>query len=166
VDARVVGDLGRGAVVHHDHVPDRVERAGQLPERAEQRAVDEHHVVLGVVDDERQLLREQPDVQRVQDPAGARGGPVEREVVGGVPGERADPGVGGHVERVQHATDPAGAVGPLRDRGAHAAGDGAPDQFLVAVQPLEPVEDGGQGERVVLHQTSHGGLLAVVGPSL
>ena len=37
---------------------------------------------------------------------------------------------------------------------------------LSAVQPLEPVEDGGQGERVVLHQTSHGGLLAVVDPSL
>ena len=70
---------------------------------------------------------------------------------------------GGHAERVEHAADPAGAVGPLRDRGPPALGGGAPDELLVAEQPLEPVEDGGQGERVVLHQTLHGGLLAVVG---
>jgi hypothetical protein len=147
-------------------VPDGLERPGELPEGAEQRPVHEHHVVLGVVDHEGQLLGKEPDVERVQDPAGARHGPVEREVVGGVPGERADPGVGRHAQRVQHAAEPAGPVGPLRDRGPAPLGGRAPHQLLVAVQALEPVEDVGQGERVVLHQTSHGGLLAVVFASL
>ena len=80
--------IGSGPVVHHHEVLDPLERRQQRGQQAEQRTVDEDDLVVGVVDDVRQLLREQTDVQGVQHPAGARSGEVELEVPGGVPGER------------------------------------------------------------------------------
>ena len=68
----------------------RLERGQQRREQAEQRAVDEDHLVVGVVDDVGELLGEQPDVERVQHAPRARGGEVQLEVAGGVPGERGD----------------------------------------------------------------------------
>ena len=93
-----------------------LERRQQRRQQAEQRAVDEDHLVVGVVDDVRQLLGEQPDVQRVQHTPGARRGEVQLEVAGGVPGERGHPAVGGDAERVEHAAEAAGARRPSRRR--------------------------------------------------
>ena len=53
--------------------------------------VDEDHLVLGVLDDELQVLREEPQVEGVQHRTGARDGEVELQVTGVVPGERRHP---------------------------------------------------------------------------
>ena len=90
-----------------------VERRQQREQQRRQRPVDEDHLVLGVVDDVGELLGEQPDVERVQHPPGARRGEVQLEVAGGVPAERGHPAVGGDAEGVEHAAEAAGAVGPL-----------------------------------------------------
>ena len=107
------GSPRRHAVVHHDHVLDRLEAVDQRPEDLQQRAVDEDDLVLGVVGDVDDVVREQADVERVQDAAAARRGEVELEVAGGVPGERADAAVRGDPERVEHGREPARALGPL-----------------------------------------------------
>ena len=60
-------------------------------------------------------------------------------------------------EVVEHAAEPAGALGPLAVGRALAAGGGGGDDLLVREQPLGPVEEVRQRERVVLHQTLHGG---------
>src|SRR3712207_9401931 len=65
-----------------------------------------------------QLLGEQPDVQRVQHPAGARGGEVELEVALAVPAERPDPAVLADAQGVEHTAEPPGPLRPLRVRGA------------------------------------------------
>ena len=132
VDAEL-GGLGAGdqLLVVEDPVVVRDRRRRRRPSRRraspsrsrrraararEQRAVDEDHLVLGVVDDVGELLGEQADVQRVQDAPGARRGEVQLQVAGAVPGERADAGVGGEAERVERAAEPAGALGPLARR--------------------------------------------------
>ena len=144
------------AVVHHDDVADGLELVDERPEQADQRPVDEDHLVLGVVDDVDELLGEQPDVQRVQHPAGARDGEVELEVAGRVPGEGGHPAVVADAEVVEHAAEPAGALGPVAVGGALDAGGGGGDELLVEEQRLGPPEEVRQRERYVLHQTLHG----------
>ena len=92
---------------------DPLERRQQRREQAEQRAVDEDHLVVGVVDDVGELLGEQPDVQRVQHAPGARRGEVQLEVAGRVPRERRHAAVGGDAEVVEHAAEPAGPRRPV-----------------------------------------------------
>ena len=104
-----------------------LERRQQRGQQGEQRAVDEDHLVVGVVDDVGELLGEQPDVERVQDTPGARRGEVQLEVAGGVPRERRHPAVIGDAERVEHAAEAPGAVGPV------AVGDRARGRPAVAV---------------------------------
>ena len=75
--------------VDHD-VPDGRQVRQQLGERRGQGVVDHDDLVLGVVGHVRQLLGEQPDVEGVQDGAGARHGEVRLEVLV-VPHEGGDP---------------------------------------------------------------------------
>ena len=75
-----LGDVVRRAVFDDDDVLHRRERGGDLLVERQERAVDEDHLVLGVVDDVGQLIGEQPDVEGVQDPPGARRGEVQLEV--------------------------------------------------------------------------------------
>ena len=129
----------------------------QRPQQAEQRAVDEDHLVLGVVDDVGDLLGEQADVERVQHPAGAGRREVQLEVAGGVPGEGGHPAVGRDAEVVEHAAQAAGPRRPTRRRCARST----PSAVAVTIslsreQALGPVEEVGQRERTVLHQALHG----------
>ena len=135
-------------------------------EQRQQRPVGEDDLVLGVVGDVGQLLGEQPDVQRVQHPPGARRGEVQLHVPGGVPRERADPAVGADAEGVQHAAEPPGAVRPLRvrdprDAGRAVRGDRPAAEVLLGV-PEDRVDR--QGE--VLRRPAHGGMLPAPGPAI
>ena len=106
--------IGSGcAVVHEDHVADRVELVHERPDQPGHRVVEEDDLVLGVVDDVGELLGEQPQVECVRHPAGARRGEVELEVACGVPGERGDAAVGADAEAVEDATEEACALAPL-----------------------------------------------------
>ena len=156
VAVQVGGDVTL-AVVHHHEVLQALERRQQRSEEPEQRAVDEDHLVVGVIDDVGELLGEQPDVERVQDSTGTRRGEVQLEVTGGVPRERADATVGGDPEVVEHAAELAGARCPLTVGGAFETGAGCRDDLLVRVVLLRPFEDVRDGERNVLHQALHEG---------
>ena len=158
---RAVGQRVVGAVVDHDDVPDGAQLRPQGQEHRQQRAVDEHDVVLGVVGDVDQLLGEQPDVERVQHPAGARGGEVELQVRGGVPAERGDPPVGRDAQRVQRRRQPAHPHGPVGHRRRDLALRRGRDDRLVAEQLLGTVEDVRQGQRPVLHESTHRDSLIV-----
>ena len=142
------------AVVDHDHVPDRVQLRPQRQEHRQRRAVDEHDVVLGVVRDVDLLLGEQPDVERVQHAAGARGGEVELQVRRGVPHERPDASVGRDAA-VQRRGEPPHPHGPVRHRRRDLALRRGRDDRLVAEQLLGTVEDVRQGQRPVLHESAH-----------
>ena len=154
VAVEVGGDVAF-AVVHHHQVLQPFERRQQRGEQAEQRAVDEDHLVVGVVDDVGELLGEQADVERVQDPAGARRREVQLEVAGGVPRERADAPVGGDSQVVEDATELAGAGGPFAVVHPLEPGTGGGDDLLVRVVLLGPLEDVRNREWNVLHQALH-----------
>ncbi len=79
----------------------------------EQRLVDEDHLVLGVVDDVRQLIGEEPDVQRVQHATATGRGEVELEVTCRVPRKRGDASARGDTEGVEHAAQPPGSRRPI-----------------------------------------------------
>ena len=127
----------------------------QRRQQRQQRAVDEDDLVVGVVDDVRQLLGKEADVQRVQHPPGARRGEVQLEVAGGVPGERRHPAVGGDLQVVEHAAEPARALGPVAVGDPLAPGRRRRRHRLVREVLLGPVEQVRDGQRDVLHRALH-----------
>jgi hypothetical protein len=143
------------AVVHDHDVAHGLELVEEGPHQPGEGLVHEHDLVLGVVRHVDELLGEQPDVERVQDPAGARRGEVELQVAGGVPAERGHPAVVADAQRVEHATEPAGALGPLAVGLAHLARRGDRDDLLVGEEPLSPHVQMRQGQRKVLHEPVH-----------
>ena len=85
-----VTECGCVTVADDDEALDRLQLVDHACEHRHERVVDDHDLVLGVVDDVRELLGEQPDVQRVQHRAEARDREVRLEVLLRVPAERAD----------------------------------------------------------------------------
>ena len=65
------------------------------------------------------------------------------------------PAVGGDAEVVEHAAEPAGALGPVAVGRALAARGRGRDDLFVGEEPLGPVEEVRERERVVLHQALH-----------
>ena len=102
-DARVVRDLGRNAVVHHDDMLDRGQAGQVLREQRQQRTVDEERFVLGVIGRVDELVGRVAQVAGVQDAPGARDREVQLQVPRGVPRERADPCVGREPETIYGA---------------------------------------------------------------
>ena len=108
--AQHVRQRARIAVAVHDEVLDVLELVRQRREQRDQRVVDDDHLVARVVDDVDELLREQPDVQRVQHGAHVRHREVHLEVLLRVPHERRDAVLGLHAELRQRRGE---LVGPL-----------------------------------------------------
>ena len=119
-DAGVVGDLRRPgsvtAIVHHDHMPDRLAVVDVGPQRREQAAVGEDDLVLGVIGDVDELVGEEPDVEGVQHSPGARRREVQLQVASAVPGEGGDATVGGDPEVIESAAESAGCARPTLRR--------------------------------------------------
>ncbi len=84
--------------VEQDVVLDILEVLRHLLEPGEQRAIDEHDPVLGMLDDVGQLLGEHVDVEGMADGAAAGDGEVELQVLVVVPGEGGDTVPGLHAE--------------------------------------------------------------------
>ena len=150
-DPGVRRDFGVGAVGQHHPVPHLRQFPGTRPDPREQPAVDEHHVVLGVVDDVLEVLRREPDVDRVQHPLGGRHGEVELQVAAGVARERPDARAGRDPQGVQRGGEAADVAQHLGVRAPFARRH----DFLVREEPLGPVQDVGDGERPRLHQPVH-----------
>ena len=154
VAVEVGGDVAL-AVVHHHQVADPLERRQQRREQTEQRAVDEDHLVVGVVDDVGELLGEQSDVQRVQDAPGARRGEVQLEVAGGVPPERRHAAVGRDAEVVEDPAEPPGPLGPAAVVRALQPGPRRGGDLLVGEELLRSSEQMWNDEWNVLHEALH-----------
>lgn len=122
------------------------------PDPREQPAIDEHHVVLGVVDDVFEVLRREPDVDRVQHPLGDRHGEIKLEVAPVVARERGDTGAGRGTEGVQHGGEAPGVVGHVGVRDPLAA---SRYNVLVRIESLSTLHDVCDGERPWLHQPVH-----------
>jgi hypothetical protein len=137
----------------------------QLGEWCGERVVDDDHLVLCVVGDVDQLLGEQPDVQGVQDGAGARHRQVQLEVLGVVPHERPDALVRVDPQAPQGVREAPAvraqlseglAAGPLRGPGHHLGH---------AVHRGAVVEDPRDEQGRLLHGAAHGWLLRPVLPA-
>ena len=82
---------GRGVPLpHHDDRLDRLEVVLDARQQRNERGIDDDAAVLGVVDDIRQLLGREPDVERVQHRPHAGDGEIRLEVALVVPAEGAD----------------------------------------------------------------------------
>ena len=137
--------------------------SGDLADQWDQRTVDDDHPVVGVVHHEGQLFGEQTDVERVEHRAHRRDGKVGLEVLGVVPTEGGDPLITVDPDAPKGVGE---APGVRRDVGIRGAFQGeAPGvrvkggqglHHRVPVDGLPAAENGGDGERVVLHRASHG----------
>ncbi len=77
-----------GAVRHRHPALDALARRGEFLRERRERQVEKDVAVLRVVDDEHQLLRKEPRIDRVDHGAHAGDAVVELEVAEAVPGER------------------------------------------------------------------------------
>ena len=86
-----------------------------FPQR-QQRFVDEHRAVVGVVDDVGELVGVEAEVERVEDAADERDAEVGLEVRAVVPAERGDAVAGADAEVEQGAGEAPGAAGEVARR--------------------------------------------------
>ena len=131
---------------------DRLEVRRDVRQQRDQRVVDDHDTDLGVIHDVRELLREEPDVQRVQDRAHRRDGEVRLEVLLGVPLERADAVAGLDAEPLERGRELLGASGDLGERRPSGAVALERDDFAVTVHGAAVPQDHRDGQREILHR--------------
>ncbi len=151
----VVGS-GRGSVGHEHNRLDAWDLSGQRLQERNQRLVYEKDLVLGVIDDEFQVLWKQAQVEGVQDGAHAGHCVIQLEVPVVVPGQRGHP-----ISRLD--AEPLERAGQAVDAADHLpVGDAVEpllplrDHLLLRVQPLQAPEHMLYRELVVLHQAFHG----------
>ncbi len=102
------------AVADDDPRLDRRELRRYGPDDRQERRVDEHDAIPGVVRHVHQLLARQADVERVEHSAHARDGEVRLEVLLVVPHERADRIARADPEAAERGGEPVGVVSHLR----------------------------------------------------
>ena len=142
---------------HHDRALDRRQLAVQRREHRQQRRVDEQQLVLGVVDDELQLLRKKAWIDRVQHGAQARDRVVELEVAIVVPGQRAHPVAGPDARGLQRVRELARAAEHLTPvRAVPRLVESDRHDLAVGEIPFREPHDLGDQQRRVHHQTVHG----------
>ena len=151
---RLAGCVVDGAV--DDDVAQRRQVGEQLAERGRQGVVDDDDLVVGVRGDVDELLREQPDVERVEDRAHRRHRQVGDEVLGVVPHERGDALVAVDAQPAQCMGQLRGASADLRIRHSTSLVPGAGDDLLVRVDGRSEGEDRADEEGRGLHRAVHG----------
>ena len=153
----VFGETVRNGGVHrvrHDH--DVLHARDLVADQREHRIharVREDHAVLRVVDDVGEVLRREPEVQRVKDRARERRGPVDLEMTMAVPCQRRDAIALRDAEIPQRAREARRARGEVRVRVAEErAARHARRQRLLREEPAAPLEEVRERERVAHHQ--------------
>ena len=106
---------GGAAVADHDHMTESAASRNRSSSGTSD-ASTITHPVLGVSRDVRQLVRVQPEVERVQHRAEQRHGEVGLEVAVVVPAERGDAVAGADAERAERAREAVGAPEACRRR--------------------------------------------------
>ena len=133
-------------------------QCGAMPlDQLEEGQVEEHVLVLGMIDDVADLLGEQARIDGVTHGAAARGGVVDLEMAEAVPGQRADAIRRPHPERAERVGELARApvcvpVGVAVD----AALDHARDDLGVPVVALGVTDQRRDLQGHVHHQAVHG----------
>jgi hypothetical protein len=131
------------------------QRRDLLPQR-QQHAIDDHHPIVSVVDNEGELVGMQPQVERVEHASGQRNCEVCFEMLIVVPRQRGDPVAGLDAETLQGVCKAPRAGGEIAvrvpmDRPVRAAcDDRSPWE-----DSLRVTEDRRQREREVHHQAPH-----------
>jgi hypothetical protein len=138
-----------------DQLPDARYAVANLLEDREKRLVDEDDAVVGVGDDVRQIVRGEPQIQRMQHSTRARDREVEFQVLVRIPAERAHALAALDAYFQQRMSQPVRpgiivavtiAVGAALD----ARGD-----LFVRKKPPCALEEMLQGQRIVHHQPVH-----------
>jgi hypothetical protein len=139
---------------HGENFPHR-NPVADLVIHAAQAFVEDGDLVPGVADDVGDVVGVQPGVDRVGDQPGDRRAVVDLGVLVMAPAQRAHPGARFQAQTGQRGGE---APGPASQVGVAVAvkrAVGQPgDHLTVAGQPLDPVQDGGDGELVV-HDLPH-----------
>lgn len=104
---------GGAVTTDDDEALDRRQPVGDRGELVDQQLVDQEEAVLGVVDDEGDLVGEEPDVDGVQHRPHAGHGEVGGEMIGVVPAVGADDVTLGDAESFEADRQPIGALGDL-----------------------------------------------------
>jgi hypothetical protein len=140
-----------------DDVGGVVEPRQDRGDGADEHRVDEQDLVVGVVDDEDELVLEQARVDGVAHHPGPGDAVVQLEVAVVVPGQGADAVTHGQAAAFKGVGElPSPGEGlPV---GVPVAGvvDGEGDDLLVAVQPVGVAGDLADEQRTVHHQAVHG----------
>ncbi len=151
-------EVGRGGLGAGDHdVLDRGHLLQPGRQQPDERVVDDHHVVLGVVGDVDQLLGEEPDVEGVQHRAHRGHREVGLEVLDVVPLEGRHPLVAVDPQPAQRRGQPRGALAEIGVGAGAAAVGGRGHDLAVGVHRDDVAADGVDGQLVVLHGAAHGG---------
>jgi hypothetical protein len=108
----------RHLVGQHDDVLDPRQRRRQLLQHRDLVGLDEDRAIVGVVDDVRQVVRRQPDVERVEHALGTRHREVALEVPVPVPGQGRDSLAGRDAQAIERVHQLLAAARERTERGA------------------------------------------------
>ena len=133
----------------------------QLFHERQEGQVEEDQPVFRMVDDVRELVEEEPRVDRVDDRLHPRHRVIELEVAVPVPGERADALAWRNAEAAEGAREPARpGVGVAVRVAVNRSFDRARHDFAVAMAAIRVPDERRDQQGTVHHQTEHGqGLL-------
>ena len=147
---------GGAVAADDDEALDRRQLVGEGGEQVDQQLVDEEEAIFGVVDDEGDLVGEEPDVHRVQHRAHAGDGEVGGEVVGVVPAEGADDVAVADPEPFEADGQSVGALGDLGvGEGRARAVGGVSGDEAARVDGATVVIDQPRGQRHRRHRALH-----------
>jgi len=121
-----------GTALRHDDDSVGVDTVLHLRQQRQQHLVHQDYPILGMVDDVREVVGVQTQVERVQDCAGRGYGEIRLEMLEVIPCQRADAGSGGDAEVLQCDRKPPRAVDELADAVAmnRAIGSTADDLLI------------------------------------
>ncbi len=148
--------IGRDFVVHHHVVLDALQMRREFFHGGQQRRIDEHHLIVGVIDDVGELIAGQAQVQRMQHRAHARHGEVQLQVARIVPRKRRHAIAAPHAEFFQRIGQPRHALGHLGVGVTRERRPGFGDDLFFAVQLACSIEDVRQRQRIIHHLSAHG----------
>ena len=154
---RLARGFQRGQVSgpHRDHGVNGLHLRQHRGENSHQRHVDDDDPVLGLVSDELDLLREQPDVERVQHRTHRRHGDVGLQVLLVVPHEGGDPLIAVDAETPQGVGQAGSLLADLPVGGMPEPVPGGGGDRAVAVDIHRVAQDLRDGQRGVLHGAQH-----------